>query len=103
AVSDICGDRANSRSISGSNSSADMLRAPQGLSGRLEPRAEFIQTTFDMRLHRTEWQIEGGGDLRMRHPRPVTEGDAQTFRLAETLEGFVEVDPTRMIGRGRGV
>src|SRR5688572_4410892 len=101
-ASGMAGVRANRRSTKGSNSSADMLRSPQGLCGfRLEPRAEFIQTTFDMRLHRAEWQIQGGGDLGMRHARSVTEGDAQPLYFAERPERVVEVDQPCMIRRGR--
>src|SRR3989344_4404023 len=100
AASGIAGARAKRRSMSGSNSSADMLRPPQGLCGlRLEPRTEFIQTTFDMRFHRAEWQIEGRGDLGMGHARAVTEGDAQALRLTEALQRLVQVDPAGMIGR----
>src|SRR5690606_13283310 len=103
AESAKCGVWANRRSIAGSNSSADMGCAPDCNRPRLEPGPKFIQTTLDMRFHRSKRQIHGRGDFRVRQPRAMTQGDAQAFGLAEAPQGFVQIDAADAVDGGRGV
>ncbi|MNS53219.1 hypothetical protein D3C72_859670 [compost metagenome] len=54
-----------------------------------------------MRFHRSKRQINGGRDFGVGQARPVTQGDAQPFRLGQALHRLVQIHAPGAIDIGR--
>src|SRR5690606_26319018 len=100
AESGKAGVWANRRSMAGSNSSADMRCAPVSKRFRLEPEPKFIQTTLDMRFHRSERQIHGRRDFRVRQAGAVAQGNAQALDFVQRFQRFIQVHPANAVDDG---
>ncbi|MNT51151.1 hypothetical protein D3C72_1881020 [compost metagenome] len=54
-----------------------------------------------MRFHRSKRQINGGRDFGVGQARPVTQGDAQAFRLGQPLHRLIQVHAPGAVDMGR--